>query len=160
MPFMNQTDNAPNLDRLYACLVYLLPLLDGISFGAFFFKTLHLETVFVTLLTIYASLPLQPFTALIVFFVFLFAIVRNEKVSHYIRFNTMQALLLDIILMLCGLILDIVRTGLAGGLIIETLYNTVFLAIIASVGYAIVQSIRGRYAEIPAISDAVKMQVR
>jgi hypothetical protein len=43
---------------------------------------------------------------------------------------------------------------------ISTLANTVFLGVIVAVVYAVVQSALGRYAEIPAISDAVYMQVR
>ena len=156
---MNQSE-APIRDRIFASLVYLLPLFDGLVFGAFIFKQLHLESVFAILLGIYRSLPFQPFTNLILFFVFLFAIVRNPNVSHFIRFNTMQAVLLDVILLLCGLVLDIIGTGLPGGLFVETLYNTVFLGIVAASGYAVFESLRGRYGEIPAISDAVHMQVR
>lgn len=157
---MNQSDNQPITDRLFSCLVYFLPLFDGLSFGAFVFRQLHLESVFAVLFVIYRSLPLQPFTNLILFFVFLFAIVRNPNVAHFIRFNTMQALLLDIVLLLCGLILDILRGGLSGGLLIETLYNTVFFGLVAAIGYSVFQSIRGQYAEIPVLSDAVRMQVR
>ena len=67
---------------------------------------------------------------------------------------------LDIVLLLCGLILDILSTGLQGQLLLETLYNTVFFGLIAAIGYSVVQSIRGQYAEIPILSDAVRMQVR
>jgi Chloroplast import apparatus Tic20-like len=157
---MNQPDSNSTTDRLFSSLVYLLPLLDGMSFGAFIFQQFHLESVVAILFVIYRSLPLQPFTNLILFFVFLFAIVRNLKVPHFIRFNTMQALLIDIVLLLCGLILDILRAGLPAKLLIETLYNTVFFGLIAAIGYSVFQSIRGRYAEIPILSDAVRMQVR
>ncbi|MGB3238357.1 MAG: Tic20 family protein [Geitlerinemataceae cyanobacterium] len=157
---MNQPDSHSATDRLFSSLVYLLPLFDGMSFGAFIFQQFHLESVAAVLFVIYRSLPLQPFTNLILFFVFLFAIVRNPKVPHFIRFNTMQALLLDIVLLLCGLILDILSTGLQGQLLLETLYNTIFFGLIAAIGYSVFQSIRGRYAEIPILSDAVAMQVR
>lgn len=157
---MNQPDSNSALDRLFSCLVYLLPLFDGMSFGAFLFQQFHLESVAAVLFVIYRSLPLQPFTNLILFFVFLFAIVRNQNIAHFIRFNTMQALLVDIVLLLCGLILDILSTALQGQLLLETLYNTVFLGLIAAIGYSVVQSIRGQYAEIPILSDAVRMQVR
>ena len=157
---MNQSPQAPTRDRIFAGLVYLLPFFDGLIFGTFLFKQFHLESVFAILYGIYRSLPFQPFTNLILFFVFLFAIVRNPNISHFIRFNTMQAVLLDVILLLCGLILDILGAGLQVGLVTETLYNTVFLGTIAAVGYAAFESLRGRYAEIPAISDAVNMQVR
>jgi O-antigen ligase len=157
---MNQPDSNSVTDRLFSSLVYLLPLFDGLSFGAFVFQQFHLESVAAILFVIYRSLPLQPFTNLILFFVFLFAIVRNSNVPHFIRFNTMQALLVDIVLLLCGLILDILGTGLQGQLLLETLYNTVFFGLMATLGYSVFQSIRGRYAEIPMISDAVRMQVR
>jgi hypothetical protein len=42
----------------------------------------------------------------------------------------------------------------------ETLANTIFLGILAAVVYSVFQSLMGKYAEIPAISDAVHMQVR
>lgn len=157
---MNQPDTHSFTDRLFSCLVYFLPLFDGLSFGAFVFQQFHLESVATILFVIYRSLPLQPFTNLILFFVFLFAIVRNSNVPHFIRFNTMQALLIDILLLLCGLVLDLFRTGFPGQLLLETLYNTVFFGLIAALGYCVFQSIRGRYAEIPTLSDAVRMQVR
>ena len=157
---MTFQDSTPTSDRVFSSLVYLLPFFDSLMFGAFLFKQFHLEKLFVILGTIYYSLPFQPFTGLIVFFVLLFAVVRNEKIGRFIRFNTMQAILLDIILLLCGLILNVIKPIVPSLLLFETLYNTVFIGIIAAVGYAIVQSLRGRYAEIPALSDAVNMQVR
>lgn len=157
---MTFQDSTPTSDRIFSSLVYLLPFFDSLIFGAFLFKQFHLENVFVILRTIYYSLPLQPFTGLIVFFLLLFAVVRNQNISRFIRFNTMQAILIDLILMLCGLILSVLRPAIPSTLLLETLYNTVFIGVIAALGYAIVQSLRGRYAEIPTLSDAVNMQVR
>jgi uncharacterized membrane protein len=48
-----------------------------------------------------------PFASLIIFFALYLGVVRNENISHFIRFNAMQAILLDIVLMLCGLVLPI-----------------------------------------------------
>ncbi|NET13104.1 MAG: hypothetical protein F6K08_09715 [Okeania sp. SIO1H6] len=108
------------------------------------------------MLQIYRGIP---FFGLIVFFALFLLVVRNENISHFIRFNTMQAILLDIILILCGLILQILGASL-GGFILETLSNMIFIGILASFIYAVVQSVMGRYAEIPTISEAVYMQVR
>jgi hypothetical protein len=72
----------------------------------------------------------------------------------------MQAILIDIILVLCSLVFSVLAPGLGSGLIVETLYNVVFLGAIAAIIYSIVQSVLGRYAEIPTLSDAVYMQVR
>ncbi|MDE5111995.1 MAG: hypothetical protein O4753_12285, partial [Trichodesmium sp. St7_bin2_1] len=100
-----------------------------------------------------------PFFGFILFLALFLMVVRNNNISHFIRFNTMQAILLDIVLILCGLILSILGTTL-GGFILETLSNMIFLGILGSFIYAVVQSAMGRYAEIPTISDAVYMQVR
>lgn len=147
-------------DKIFACLPYLLPLLDGLVYGRYLFQQFPpLQLILVPLsplLQIYRGIP---FFGMIVFFALYLLVVRNDNISHFIRFNTMQAILLDIILVLCGLILSILG-GSLGGFIIETLSNMIFLGILASFIYAVVQSVMGRYAEIPTISDAVYMQVR
>lgn len=150
------------LDRILACLPYLLPLIDGLVFG------------YVSLLKQFPALqvlllPLQPviqiygalgqWGQLLVFFALFFLVVRNDKIIHFIRFNTMQAILLDIIVFLGSIILRIValpRVDFA----VETVASTIFLGIVAAVAYSTIQSLMGRYAEIPAISEAVYMQVR
>lgn len=147
-------------DKIFACLPYLLPLLDGLVYGRYLFQQFPpLQLILVPLaplLQIYRGIP---FFGMIVFFALYLLVVRNDNISHFIRFNTMQAILLDIILVLCGLILSILG-GSLGGFIMETLSNMIFLGILASFIYAVVQSVMGRYAEIPTISDAVYMQVR
>jgi len=54
---------------------------------------------------------------------------------------------------------------LSGGLgttnlLAQTLNNVIFIGSLAACLYSIVQSILGRYAEIPTISDAAYSQVR
>jgi len=72
----------------------------------------------------------------------------------------MQAILLDIIIFLFSILTDVVGLIPTGGFAIQTLYTTIFIGIIAAVVYCVANSLLGRYAEIPAISDAVYMQVR
>lgn len=148
-------------DRIFASLPYLLPLINGLLFGSFLFRQFPaLQVIFVPLLpilTIYSSVP---FASLIVFFALYLLVVRNERISHFIRFNTMQAILLDVVVFLCSIVLQILSPVPGTGFAIETLTNTIFLGLVAAVVYGIAQSLLGRYAEIPAISDAVYMQVR
>ncbi len=149
-------------DRIFACLPYLLPLIDSLLFSS---SLLQQFPVLAILL-----LPLQPVQKIyagigqigqiILFFALFILVVRNEKVSHFIRFNTMQAILLDIVIFLCSILLRILTPIPGTGFAIETLANTIFLGIVASVVYSVFQSLMGRYAEIPAISDAVYLQVR
>lgn len=161
---MTGRGNAEMQDRFFAALPYILPLVYVLPFG------MYLLNQFPILKFIY--LPLQPVLAiysfplagLIIFFVLIFAVVRNENISHFIRFNTMQAILLDILLILiqfAGRILGSgFSTGAGGGLLAQTFSNMVFLGVIAACTFSIVQSARGIYAELPAISEAVHGQVR
>lgn len=147
-------------DRIFASLPYLLPLIDGLAFGRFLFAQFPaLGLLFVPLAPLMQIYSL-PFASLVIFFALYLGVVRNENISHFIRFNAMQAILLDIVLMLCGLVLPLLTRGVQIAFIAETLYNMVFLGVLAAFVYAVAQSALGRYAEIPPISDAVYMQVR
>ena len=149
-------------DRIFACLPYLLPLLYGLPFGMSLmqqFPILRLLLIpLAPLMQIYSSIP---FAGLIIFFALFMLVVRNTNINHFIRFNTMQAILIDIVLVLCSLVMNyLLQPVLRGGLALETLNNTIFLGVLVAVGYAIAQSIMGRYAEIPTISEAAHAQVR
>jgi uncharacterized membrane protein len=148
-------------DRIFASLTYLLPLLDVYPFGTFLLRQVPLFGL------IY--IPLQPliavyygiqFASLIIFFVLYLAVVRNERINHFIRFNAMQAILISIILTLIGLAFGILGPVLGQNLLTETLYNIIFLGTLAASIYSIIQSAIGRYAEIPGISEASYLQVR
>ncbi|MCS6782315.1 MAG: Tic20 family protein [Gloeomargarita sp. SKYBB_i_bin120] len=150
-------------DRLCAGLVYLLPLYDGIGYGQFLFRQFpvltYLRYPLLPLDVIYSALPLGLGSLLV--FILLFAlVVRNEKISHFIRFNTMQAILLSIVLTLVTIIYGFVLQPLVQGFLQEVLFNTIFLGVLVAVGYGVVQSARGLYAEIPVISEASYLYTR
>ena len=144
-------------ERIFACLPYLLPLIEGLIFGRFLFQEVPgLGLAFAPLFPLIQIYTSVPFAGLIVFFALFFLVVRNESIAHFIRFNTMQAILIDIVLVLCSFGLQIFGASFAA----EILSNTVFIGLVIAVGYSIIQSALGRYAEVPVISEAVYMQVR
>ena len=134
-------------DRIFASLPYLLPLVDGLAFGRFLFQQFPVLELLLIPLAPLMQIYSLPFASLIIFFALYLGVVRNENISHFIRFNAMQAILLDIVLMLCGLVLPIFSNGVQIAFIAETLYNMVFLGAFAAFVYAVVQSLLGRYAE-------------
>lgn len=148
-------------DRIFASLPYLLPIISALPFGTFLFRQFPaLGIILIPLqpvLFIYSAIP---FAGLVIFFLLFLLVVRNERIIHFIRFNTMQAILLDILLVLFNLLFEILLPGLGTNLVTETLLNIVFLGTVAACGYSIVQSLLGRYAEIPTLSEAVHAQVR
>lgn len=149
-------------DRIFAALVYLLPLYSAFALGDSIFQQIpFLGAALVIVLTPLAFLysSLGSFGSLIIFFVLFFAVVRNPRISHFIRFNTMQAILIDILVSLLGLVLGFVARGLGANLVVETLFNVVFLGAFAACVYSIIQSVIGKYADIPTISEAAYSQV-
>ena len=148
-------------DRIFASLPYLLPIIEVFVFGRYLLTEFPpLQLLFlplVPLLNIYYGVR---YAGMIIFFALFLLVVRNEKISHFIRFNTMQAILLDIIIFLFGILTDVVGLVPSGGFAIQTLSTTIFIGIVGAAAYSVIQSVIGRYAEIPAISDAVYMQVR
>ena len=149
-------------DRIFAALVYLLPLYSAFDFGDSIFQQIpFLEAALVIVLTPLAFLysSLGSFGSLIVFFVLFLAVVRNPRISHFIRFNTMQAILIDILVSLLGLVLKFFDERLGANFVLETLFNVVFLGAFAACVYSIIQSVIGKYADIPTISEAAYSQV-
>ncbi|WP_404789376.1 Tic20 family protein [Altericista sp. CCNU0014] len=149
-------------DRIFASLPYLLPLTSSVAFaGSVLQEFPALGNVLAPLLfpvvLVYRTVP---FASLIVFFALFFLVVRNEKVPHFIRFNTMQALLVDILMFVFDLILPILGRADSSNLLVVALSSSVFLGVLAIVVFSVVQSLRGLYAEIPTLSEAVYMQVR
>ena len=87
--------------------------------------------------------------------------VRNPNISHFIRFNTMQAILLDIILVVFSLILTLLDPSVFGNLIVQhpsamccswECWRRWVIPLCKPSG--------AWYAEIPTLSEAVHMQVR
>jgi hypothetical protein len=100
-----------------------------------------------------------PFGGFVLFLVLFLAVVRNTKVPYLIRFNVLQAILVDILLILVSLAFSVLLAPLGLGFALRTLSNTVFLGALLLVGFGVVQSLRGQEAEVPSLSQAVRMQL-
>jgi hypothetical protein len=149
-------------DRIFASLPYLLPLIAALPFGISLFTQFPvlariLLPLLAPVLFIYSKIP---FADVVVFFLLFLLVVRNERIVHFIRFNAMQAILIDILLFLCSMVRSYVLRPIGTNLVTETLLNMVFLGAFLACGYSIVQSLLGRYAELPGISEASYLQVR
>lgn len=159
---MSVNSTADGKDRLFSALVYLIPLLDAFVFGRFMLQQFPIiGLIYLPLEPLLQFYYRFPFGSFIIFIVLFMAVVRNSNISHFIRFNAMQSILIGILLSLFGLILAYVfQPVFGGGLITETLYNFAFLGGLVCGVYGIFQSVLGKYAEIPTISEAAYSQVR
>ena len=150
----------PIWQRFLAVLAYLLPWSDALPFGRDLFGLFPLlQWLAVPALPLATLQQLVPFGGFVIFLVLFLAVVRNPRVPYFIRFNVLQAILIDIVLILLSLAFSVLLRPLGAGFALRTLSNTVFLATLLLVVFSVVQSIRGREADIPTVSEAVRMQL-
>lgn len=173
-------------DRILACLPYIVPLLEVFLFGSFLFILVPpLQLLFIPLMPLlpiyYADFGIGIGVVQFAIFIALYVgIVRDERFSHFMRFNTIQAMLLGFFAALCNAFLGLlglsqevllsrfannleVGSGFAGGagvVIMAIVYSAIFLIVVSGCVYSVVQSLRGRYAELPLISEAAYSQVQ
>lgn len=146
-------------DKIFAALVYSLPLYYGYNFfgrsALQFIPRILLSLIEIFLIPLNLIYNTVPFANLILFFVLFLAVVRNDRISHFIRFNTMQALLLYMALILLGMGFQILGLGM----IAAVLNPIIFLVVLAVCLYSIIQTAQGSYPDIPGISQSVYNQV-
>jgi len=150
----------PFWQRLLALLTYLLPWSDAVRFGRSLYSLFPaLQWLSLPALPLVLVQQAVPFGGFLIFLVLFLAVVRNPRVPGYIRFNALQAILLDIVLIVLSLAFNLVLAPLGGNFAVRTLANTVFLGVLVLVVFAVVQCLRGKEADIPALSEAVRMQL-
>jgi hypothetical protein len=137
-----------------------LPWSDALSFG----RELYNLFPWISYLALPATPVLLlersiPFGGFLLFLVLFLVVVRNPNVPYYLRFNVLQAILLDILLVVLALAFNVLLSPLGNSLMIRTLNNTVFIGALVLVLYASIQCIRGKEADLPSLSEAVRMQL-
>ena len=153
-------EGPPIWQRLLGALAYLLPLSDALPFGQSLMGMFPLlQWVAVPALPLVVLEQAVPFGGLVLFLLLFLLVVRNPKVPYPIRFNVLQAILIDIVLVLLTLAFDTVLAPLGAGFAIRTLSNTIFLGTLLLVLFSVIQSLRGKEADIPTVSEAVRMQL-
>ena len=155
----------PLWQRGLGLAMYLLPWGDALVFARPFFS-LGLVPPSVQTVLFLPALPLSwissllPFGmgSLLLFLGLFFAVVRNPQVPYFLRFNALQAILVDIVLVVAGYGLAVFGCR-GGGFACDTFSNTLFLGSLLLVIFTFVECLRGREPELPSLSDAVRLQL-
>ena len=149
----------PLWQRPLAVLAYLLPWSAALPFGTSLDNLVPaLQWLVVPALPLLMLERSVPFGGFLLFLVLFLAVVRNPRVPYFLRFNVLQAILLDIVLVVLSLAFQLLRLG-SLGFAGRTLANTVFLGVLVLLLFALVQCLRGKEADIPTLSEAVRMQL-
>jgi hypothetical protein len=88
--------NGPT-DRIFSALAYMLPLASVLVFGSEIIGQFTLLQPLAALIAPFGAFT-EGMGGLIVFILLLALVINNPKVSHFIRYNVMQSLMLMIVL--------------------------------------------------------------
>ena len=150
----------PTWQKLIGILIYVLPWSDAIPFGRYLFMDFpFLQWLAFPALPIIFIEQSIPFGSLILFFLLFLGVAKNPKIPYFLRFNTLQAILLDIGVIIISYGFQIIIQPFGKGLIVSTLSSTVLIAILAIVIFAFGECLQGKEPDLPAISEAVRMQL-
>ena len=150
----------PVWQKLIGILIYMLPWSDAIPFGRYLFMDFPiLQWLAIPALPIMIFEQIIPFGNVLLFFILFLTVARNPKVPYFLRFNTLQALLIDIGVVLISYAIQILLRPLSGGLLVSTLSSTVLIAILTIIIFAFGECLQGKEPDLPGISEAVRMQL-
>ena len=161
-------------DRVFSVLVYCFALLDIIALSflaggnALLFQVPFLSPILPAILGViliykYPVINLLGGTLVIdlsfIIFILLFAlVVRNPRWTRFLRYNTMQTIMIGIVSSLCYLTLDTFLAPI-GGFPLAILVNTIVIFLFGIAVYSMVHAAQRKYANVSIISDAVRAQV-
>ncbi|KAI3436597.1 hypothetical protein D9Q98_006014 [Chlorella vulgaris] len=147
--------------RCFAALCYLVPWIDSISLGAVMYAKFRNLLLFYYVPGPLASVYFgSQFAPLIIFFVMFLSIVKNTKLHHFVRFNCMQAIMLDIVVMLFHILRAYLPSELKWSIIGQYADMFGFTCCMATILYAVFWTVRGYYGDIPFVSESVYHQVQ
>jgi uncharacterized membrane protein len=160
------SQNITIIDRCGSILPYWLPLLEGLqNFGQqilpdypFSLMNLYKKTL-MPLVIFYVT---HPALAFMTFFVLYYLFVRAKSPipdRPFIRFNVLQSILLFLINSLLGATFRALPIEFRMSLYGLMLCNTLFWFVLSTIIYSVIRSIQGKYAKIPVISQAVRIQI-
>ena len=150
----------PLWQKVLGAIIYLLPWSDAIPFGAFLFNDIpQLQWLVIPAIPIIFIQNAIPFGGIILFFILFLSIVRSPKASYFLKFNTLQAILIDIGIIITGLAFQILFKPLGSSLIISTLSSTILIGALAMTSFSIWKCLQGEEPDLPGISEAVRMQL-
>ena len=146
--------------RLLGVILYMIPWADCLLFGNHIFIkypfTQIIQLPAIPIILIERSLP---FGSLLLFIAIFFGLVRNNKVSYFLRFNALQSLLINIGIIITSFIFEIIFNPFLNSLIIRTFSSTLLISLFSVLIFCVWSCSQGKEPNLPGISEATKMQL-
>ena len=138
----------------------MIPWSDAITFG----NHLYIKYPFTQIIQI-PAIPIIliersiPFGSLLLFLAVFLGLVRNSKVSYFLRFNALQSLLINIGIIIVSFIFEIIFSPFLNSLIIRTFSSTLLISLFSLIIFCVWSCTQGNEPDLPIISEATKMQL-
>ena len=146
--------------RILGVLLYLIPWSDSLTFGNHLYtKYPFIQIIQVPAIPIILIERSIPFGSLLLFLAIFLGLVRNNKVSYFLRFNALQSLLINIGIIIISFIFQIFFSPFGNSLIIRTFSSTLLISIFSVIVYCVWSCTQGNEPDLPGISEATKMQL-
>ena len=146
--------------RLLGVLLYMIPWTDSLTFG----NHLYIKYPFIQIIQI-PAIPIIliersiPFGSFLLFLGIFLGLVRNTKVSYFLRFNALQSLIINIGIIIVSFIYEIIFSPFTNSLIIRTISSTLLISLFSVIVYCVWSCTQGNEPNLPGISQATKMQL-
>ena len=146
--------------RILGVLLYMIPWSDSLKFG----NHLYLKYPLIQIIQI-PAIPIIlieraiPFGNLLLFLAVFIGLVRNNKVSYFLRFNALQSLLINIGIIIVSFIFEIIFNPFSSSLIIRTISSTLLISLFSVIVYCVLSCMQGKEPNLPGISQATKIQL-
>ena len=146
--------------KILGILLYMIPWTDCLIFG----NHLYIKYPFTQIIQI-PAIPIIiiersiPFGNLLLFLSIFIGLVRNTKVSYFLRFNALQSLLLNIGIIILNFIFEIVLSPFENSLIVRTFSSTLLISLFSMITYCVWSCTQGNEPNLPGITQATKMQL-
>ena len=150
----------PIWQKIIGGLIYMIPWSDALPFGKYLFIDIpSLTLLLIPALPILFIEQIIPFGGLVLFLLLFIFVIRNPKIPYFIRFNSLQAILLNIGLIILNYIFEIFLKPFENSLLVQTFSSTILIAVLAIISFSIYKCLEGKEPDLPGISDAVKIQL-
>ena len=146
--------------KILGVLLYMIPWADCLTFG----NHLYIKYPFTQIIQI-PAIPIIliersiPFGNLLLFLAIFIGLVRNTKISYFLRFNALQSLLINIGIIIVNFIFEIIFSPFLNSLIIRTFSSTLLFSLFAVIVYCVWSCTQGNEPDLPIVSEATKMQL-
>ena len=116
--------------RLLGVLLYMIPWSDSLTFGNhLFIKYPFIQIIQIPAIPIILIERSIPFGSFLLFLAIFLGLVRNTKVSYFLRFNALQSLIINIGIIILSFIYEIIFTPFRDSLIIRTISSTLLISL-------------------------------